>query len=230
MKSDLSVQLIMYPPTNDEVYMKMISATWQIFIASVASVLLFATYATGADWDKPVVFQPIDVTGINPAEVAEGDLRPGLTSWYYLEFFERDLQELPKSERSRYPSFAGKPVLQLNHQFDEQNIFDSGTNRGVGIRMKGYIHFQKTGRYEMQALSNDGFILNLSGKRAINDSEQHSDRLSNIAYVTIESLGWYPVVIEYFQRKGTAALKLMWKTPGSSDFVPLPQSAYAHLP
>lgn len=220
----------MCPPTNDEVYMKMINTIWQIFITSVISVLFFAAYATGADWDKPVVFQPIDITGINPAAVAEGDLKPGLTSWYYLEFFERDLQELPKSDRSRYPSFAGKPVLQLNHQFDEQKIFDSGANQGVGIRMKGYIHFSEAGRYEMQALSNDGFILYLSGKRAINDPEQHSDRLSNIAYVTIERPGWYQVVTEYFQRKGTAALKLMWKTPGRSDFVPLPQSVYAHLP
>jgi hypothetical protein len=210
--------------------MKMISTIWRLFIVSVISVLLFATYAAGADGAEPIVFQPIDVSGINPEEVAEGDLKPGLTSWYYLDFFERDLRELPKNDRSEYPSFSGKPVLQLNYQFDKQNILDSGTNRGVGIRMKGYIHFPEVGHYDMQALSNDGFILYLSNKLAINDPEQHSDRLSNIAYVAIKSPGWYQIVIEYFQRKGTAALKLMWKTPGSTDFVPLPQSAYAHLP
>jgi hypothetical protein len=210
--------------------MKMISSIWRLFIVSVISVLLFATYAAGADGAEPIVFQPIDVSGINPEEVAEGDLKPGLTSWYYLDFFERDLRELPKNDRSEYPSFSGKPVLQLNYQFDKQNILDSGTNRGVGLRMKGYIHFPEVGHYDMQALSNDGFILYLSNKLAINDPEQHSDRLSNIAYVAIKSPGWYQIVIEYFQRKGTAALKLMWKTPGSTDFVPLPQSAYAHLP
>ncbi len=210
--------------------MKMIYTIWRIFIVSVVSVLLFTTYVIGADGAEPIVFEPINVTGITPAEVAEADLKPGLTSWYYLDFFERDLQELPKNERSEYPSFPGKPVLQLNYQFDKQNILDSGTNRGVGIRMKGYIHFPEVGHYEMQALSNDGFILYLSNKLAINDPEQHSDRLSNIADVSIKSPGWYQIVIEYFQRKGTAALKLMWKTPGSKDFIPLPQSAYAHLP
>ena len=96
--------------------------------------------------------------------------------------------------------------------------------------MKGYIHFPEAGQYEMQALSNDGFILTLAGKLAISDPEQHSDRLSNIASVSINSPGWYQVVIEYFQRKGTAAVKLMWKTPGSSDLTPLPPSVYAHLP
>ena len=82
----------------------------------------------------------------------------------------------------------------------------------------------------MQALSNDGFILYLAEKLAINDPEQHSDRLSNVAFVEIQKPGWYPVMIEYFQRKGTAALKLMWKQPGTNDFIPLPPSVYAHRP
>ncbi len=210
--------------------MKMICTIRQIVITSLASVLLFSAPAGGDDGGKPDSLQPIEVSGISPAKVAEGNLQPGLTSWYYLEFFERDLRNLPQSDRSVYPTFPGKPILQLNHQFDEQNIFDSGTNRGVGIRMKGYINFPEAGHYEMQALSNDGFILHISDKLAINDPEQHSDRLSNIAYVSINRPGWYPVAIEYFQRKGTAALKLIWKTPGSSEFVPLPPSSYGHLP
>ena len=210
--------------------MKMIRTACKICITSLTSILLFTAYAAGSAGDEPVVFQSIEITGISPAGVAAGDLRPGLTSWYYLEFFERDLQNLPGNERSNYPSFPGKPILELNHQFDEQNIFDSGTNRGVGLRMKGYINFAETGRYEIRALSNDGFILYLSDKLAISDPEQHSDRLSNIAGVSINHPGWYKVVAEYFQRKGTAALKLMWKTPGGSDFEPLPPSVYGHLP
>jgi len=210
--------------------MKLISTLWKICLASVASVMILTVPATGADWDKPVVFEPIDVTDISPAEVAEDELKPGLASRYYTDFFERDLRKLPKSDYSKFPSFQGKPILQLNHQFDIGKVFDSDTNRGVAIRMKGYIHFAEVGQYEMQALSNDGFILYLSDKQAINDPEQHSDRLSNVAKVSITHPGWYQTVAEYFQRKGTAALKLMWKTPGSSDFVPLPQSAYGHLP
>lgn len=210
--------------------MKMINTLWRICMVSVASLLVFTTYATGADWNKPVDFQPIHVTGITPAEVAESDLKPGLASRYYMNFLKRDLRALPKSDRSIYPSFQGKPILQLNHQFDDQKVFDSGTNRGVGIRMRGYIHFPEVGQYEMQALSNDGFILYLSDKIAINDPEQHSDRFSNVAHVDIKNPGWYETVAEYFQRKGTAALKLRWKTPGSSDFVPLPPSAYGHRP
>ncbi len=218
------------PHSKNEVYMEMIRTIRRMLTVSVASVLLFAAYAAGADWGKDAVFEPLEVTGINPAQIAAGQLKPGLASWYYLDFFERDLRLLPKSSYSKYPSFSGKPILQLDHQFGEGNIFDSGTNRGVGMRMNGYIQFPEAGRYEMQALSNDGLILYLSSILAINDPEQHADRLSNIAYVDVKTPGWYEVVIEYFQRKGTAALKLMWKSPGSAEFVPLPQSAYAHLP
>ncbi len=215
----------MHSYAESEAYMKMIRTVRHRAITYLASVLLFTPSAAGADG-----LPSIEVSGISPAKVAEVDLQPGLASRYYLEFFERDLQNLPKSDRSQYPSFAGKPILHLNHQFDEQNIFDSGTNRGVGIRMKGYIYFPEAGHYEMQALSNDGVIMRLSDNLMINDPEQHSDRLSDIAYVSINSPGWYQTVIEYFQRKGTAALKLMWKTPGSSEFVPLPPPAYGHLP
>ena len=210
--------------------MKTIIAILYSFIVGVAPFLLPTGDATAADWDKPVVFEPIDVTGINGAAVNPSDLKPGLSSWYYLEFFERDLRELPKSKRTEHPTFGGKPILQLNHQFEKNDVFESGTNRGVGMRMKGFIHFVEPGHYEMQALSNDGVIVYLSGQLAINDPEQHADRLSNLARFKITDPGWYQVVVEYFQRKGTAALKLLWKKPGSVEFVAIPKSAYAHLP
>ena len=210
--------------------MKTIRTLWRFFFISLFVLLCISNQSIGADWNKPVDFEPITVTAVTPAEIIESQLKPGLTSWYYLEFFERDLRELPKSKYTANRTFAGKPILQLNHQFDKNNVFGSGTNQGVGIRMSGYIHFEQTGQYEMQALSNDGFILYLSDKLTINDPEQHSDRLSNVAFVEIQKPGWYPVMIEYFQRKGTAALKLMWKEPGKDEFTPLPPSVYAHQP
>ena len=80
----------------------------------------------------------------------------------------------------------------------------------------------------MQALSNDGIFLYLDDQLVLSDPKHHSDRLSNLAFVTIDTPGWYPVTIEYFQRKGTAALKLFWKTPAGEEQVPLPAEAYAH--
>lgn len=96
------------------------------------------------------------------------------------------------------------------------------------MRLNGYLNFPDPGVYEMQALSNDGIVMSISGNVALSDPEQHSDRLSNIAHISIDQPGWYQVDIDYFQRKGTAALKLLWKVPGAKTFVPVPKQTYAH--
>ena len=127
-------------------------------------------------------------------------------------------------------SFHGEPILDLNHDFGKDKVFGSGSNRGVGMRLNGLLQFKEPGVYDLQALSNDGIIMYVADVLALNDPEQHSDRLSNLAHVRIEKPGWYPVAVQYFQRKGTAVLKLFWQTPGSSGQVPVPAGAYAHLP
>ena len=38
------------------------------------------------------------------------------------------------------------------------------------------------------------------------------------------------VIVEYFQRKGTAAIMLYWQPPGSSDLSIIPAKAYGHIP
>lgn len=205
----------------------------RFFIVPLLAICVFLGTAVGiraADWDKKIDFEPIYVSGIAPARVAAAALLPGLAPRYYVEFFERHLDRLPATESSQYPSFEGKPILELNHQFGKKEVFDSRTGRGVGIRMKGFMNLDMKGTYEFQALSNDGIIMLMDGEVILNDPEQHSDRLSNAGVVTIEEPGWYPVVIEYFQRKGTAALKLFWKTPGTDTMVPVPAQIYGHQP
>lgn len=203
------------------------------FIISACTFLLLLTGCTKpvekkTDFSAPVAFEPIQISGLSPAKINGDELQPGLAALYYRNFFKRDLKYLPKGKDPEYPSKASKPILYLNHQFDRGNVFDSGSNRGVGLRMTGYIEFTEKGIYEMQALSNDGIYLYIDGKLAISDPKQHSDRLSNLAFVTIDSPGWYPVTIEYFQRKGTSALKLFWKQPGNPTQQPLPEAAYGH--
>jgi hypothetical protein len=176
-------------------------------------------------FSAPVEFAPIYVKGLTPATVDAETLQPGLAATYYLDFFKRHLKHLPPESD---PGLKGKPIMQINHQFDKKTVFDSGYNRGVGMRLTGYIHFDTSGVYEMQSLSNDGMILSIDDKLVISDPEQHADRLSNIGFVTIDKQGWYKMKLEYFQRKGTAALKLFWTTPGSEKQLPVPASAYRH--
>lgn len=195
-----------------------------IFIVTISA----ASFA--ADFDKPVEYAPIHIDGLEPEAISIERLQHGLTAVYYLDYFERHLDSIPTSAVSRYKQVKGGPILEINHQFDKEEVFDSGTNRGVAMRMSGYLHIEEKGEYQFQALSNDGVRVVLAGKTIISDPEQHSDRLSNIGYAAIDHPGYYGIVVEYFQRKGTAALKLSWKPPQTEEFVPIPQNVYVHLP
>ncbi len=159
-------------------------------------------------------------------------LKPGLAATYFYKYFHRHLDFLTKNDpeviRKGKP---GNPLPLLNHHFGRTDyIFDSGSFQGVAMRIKGFIHFPKTGEYTFQAVSNDGLAVYLNGKLMINDPAQHSDRLSNLAVVEVAASGWYPLMVEYFQRKGTATLKLYWRQPGHAALVIVPATVYAHIP
>jgi len=202
-----------------------------LMIFAVIILAAGAGTATANTFDKPVEYAPIQLGSITPERSSAAGLESGLSVVYYLEYFERNLDAMPKAgASSRFKKVTGAPILQVNHQFGKEEVFESGAHRGVAARMNGYLSLVEVGDYQFQALSNDGVRVMLTGKTLITDAEQHSDRLSNIGSATIEQPGYYALEIEYFQRKGTAALKLFWKTPGDQEFVPIPQNVYVHLP
>ena len=209
-----------------------------LFVAAAATTLLLAggcaappessAKEPAPDFTAPLEFEPIAVEGLKPAQVSAETIKPGLDALYYIDFFKRDLTALPKGKSTEYHSFRKKPIQKLDHQFGQEPVFDSNSNRGVGMRMTGFLHFPENGVYELQALSNDGILLYLDDQLVLSDPKQHSDRMSNLGLVTIDTGGWYPLEVEYFQRKGTATLRLFWKKPGASDQEVVPASAYGH--
>ena len=176
--------------------------------------------------------QPLYFKNLLPADPqpSGASLSPGLKVVYFYEFFKRNIHRLPKDGLAELLGKPGKPILRVDHQFADGPVFDSGENRGVGMRMTGMIHLPKTGDYMFRVLSNDGILFYLSGQLIIEDPDVHSDRWSIPAVVTIEQAGWYPLLVEYFQRKGTASLRFYWRPPGTATFKPIPAQAYAHLP
>ena len=160
----------------------------------------------------------------------DGALRPGLSVVYYFDYFARHLDPLTTGSVPSVSGVTGKPIPYLNHRFGQGDVFDSGTNRGVAMRMKGLIRFPTPGDYTFRALSNDGLRIRIGDAMIIDDPTQHSDRYAVQAVVAIREAGWYPLTVEYFQRKGTASIGLYWHTPEASDFAPVPAASYAHLP
>jgi hypothetical protein len=187
----------------------------------MALMLCTATYLTFAGGcTRPA--------GKGTAVFDAAQLKPGL-SVLYLDGGYRFVKQIPKGDKAREKGWSGKPVLQINHQFGNGEVFDSGKSSKVGVLLDGYIHLAKPGAYALQVLSNDGVEVYVDGKLIVSDPNVHSDRLSDIGVYTSAKEGWQPLHIRYFQRKGSAALKLYWRPPGSSEFEVVPEGAYGHF-
>ena len=155
-------------------------------------------------------------------------LRPGLSVIYYtgLKRETKHLDQLPLTSEGK----PGKPITILNHQSGYGEVFDSGQNEWVGMKITGYIQFPEPGIYRFQAKTNDGFRLFLADRLIIEDPKYHADRYSDPGWVHVPEAGWYPLKILYFQGEMTSTLKLYWKKPGDDKRKIIPAEAYGHLP
>lgn len=199
-----------------------------IFSAIITSCTQQTKNSTGKP-HPPSTSDIISVSDIQPAQIQSSELHNGLSATYFLNFYKRDVSYLQRMHRGEFEELKGEPILEINHQFQRSTVFGSGAKQGIAARMKGYIHFEQQGIYNLQAISNDGILLNIDNKLVLSDPKQHGDRYSNIGEVSVKKPGWYPLNIDYFQRKGTASLKLFWKKPGENDFIIIPGSAYGHI-
>ncbi len=162
-------------------------------------------------------------------EIIKNRLAPGLRVLYFNGNY-RHVRQIPDGDRAILEKGRpGLPILMIDNKFGANEVFDSGRNREVGVQMKGYLHLEKKGSYEFQALSNDGVEIIIDGNSILIDPGVHSDRLSNIETLSVQDTGWHSLMVKYFQRKGTAAITLFWKTPGKDEFEVIPARVYGHL-
>ena len=160
--------------------------------------------------------------------VDENTLQPGLAVAYIYGFW-RHMDEMLSDKAANRKAKPGEPIPFINHQFGKTGlIFGSGANRGVGVKMTGFIRLPKPGTYQFMAKSNDGIRVFVHNQRVIDDPAVHGDRLSEAGEVNISDPGWYPLQILYFQRKGSAVLEMHWKRPGDETFSIIPAEAYMH--
>jgi hypothetical protein len=176
--------------------------------------------------------QPVEVTDIVPErELSEDSVfKPGLLPIYIYKLF-KSVDEMPKLDIKTTTEKVGGPVLFLDHVFGKEDpIFDSGVSQGIGIQMNGYLKFSEPGKYTLKTKSNDGICIWICDKRIIWHPVIHTDHFSEEVVLDIQKPGWYPLMIKYFQRKGTAAIAMYWKLPGKADFSVIPAEAYSHEP
>ena len=165
-----------------------------------------------------------------PLPDVDADLKPGLAVLYFPKRFVRHVDMLPHGEDALEKGVPGPPVTNLNRRFGRGQVFQSGTNRGIGVEMSGFVLLANPGRYQFRVNSNDGFRLHMDGRLLLEDPAWHAsgDQMTAPAAFDVAEPAWYSLRIRYFQRKGTAAFQFFWQPPGASDFTPVPGRVLAH--
>ena len=163
----------------------------------------------------------------DPQPVAEA-LKPGLAVRYYYHMF-RHIDELIEWQDYR----DGKPgpvIERLAHRVGDGNVLTSQNDNGVGAEITGLIKLDEPGTWAFALQSNDGVRLWIGGHQIVDDPDVHSDQFSPIGELTVETPGWYPLKLLYFERKATSTLELYWQAPdappGTMPIVPA--EALAH--
>jgi len=155
---------------------------------------------------------------------AVSELRPGLavTYDYARQVHVDDIEVL------RNP-VIGKPLENIAHRTIDGNVLTSTQAMLVAAHIRGLIRFDAAGTYLFRIESNDGVKAKIGGQQIWVDPEIHPNRWSAPIPVVIETPGWYELWINYYQKKGTSALQLVWTVPGSESETHVPPEVLAHL-
>lgn len=201
--------------------------------------LVLAAFGCGATRNGGGTGDPVPRLSHPQPETA--GLRAGLAVKYHRYRFRsvkksnektelRHIDDMPDVAAMEMKGYDGPPVTRLTHRAGRGGeVFDSGADRLICVQLRGLIRFDRAGEYRLRAESNDGVRIFVDDRLVIDDPSWHSDRMSRPATVDIREPGWYPLLVRYYQRKGTSALLLHWQPPGDEGFALVPAEAYAHL-
>ncbi len=187
----------------------------------VTAILLAAALTACAGGYQPPAGPPQPVTP-QPAAVM-----PGLVPLYFIGMLEH-VDNMPRGD-ALAKGRRGAPVTVLDAESTSGVLWDSDERRNYAVQMDGLIRFEQPGRYAFAAISNDGIRVTLDRHRIVDDPYVHPAHMSPVTWIEVPQAGWYPLKVQYFQKGGSAALKLLWQPPGATALTTVPASAFGHL-
>ncbi len=123
-------------------------------------------------------------------------------------------------------TLQGDPVLvrkeAVNFNWGYGNPAPNLPADNFSVRWSGQIEAPLNGTYQLQTLSDDGVRVWVDGQLLIDNWTGHAATAN-----TSQPLRWdagqrHAIVMEYQELGGASVAQLLWQTPGSSGFVPVP--------
>lgn len=158
---------------------------------------------------------------------ANAERKPGLGVCYMYKMI-RHVDEIDTWQK-HLECEPGAPLANLDFYGGSSIVLTSKADDGVMARITGFIHLDKVGAYKFAFESNDGVRLKIDGKMIIEDPGVHDDQFSELGTMEVAKPGWYPLSVDFFERKITWTLRLLWRPPGvEGTATPVPAEAFAH--
>lgn len=156
-----------------------------------------------------------------------GERKPGLAVCYMYKFI-RNVDEIATWQK-HLECEPGPSLANLDFYGGADTVLTSKSADGVMARITGFIHLEKAGAYKFAFESNDGVRLKIDDKMIVEDPGVHDDQFSELGTMEVAKPGWYPVSVDFFERKSTWTLRLLWRPPGVEGTPTIvPAAAFAH--
>jgi YVTN family beta-propeller protein len=99
----------------------------------------------------------------------------------------------------------------------------SGVNtNNFSVRWTGKVAPGASGNYRFQTNSDDGVRVWVNGVLVINNWTDHSPTNNSSGNVNLSAGQRYAIVVEYYEKGGGAVMRLRWRLPGTTSYVPIP--------
>ncbi|WP_433533903.1 ricin-type beta-trefoil lectin domain protein [Micromonospora sp. CA-249363] len=152
----------------------------------------------------------------DPADAA-AEQEPGVTLRVY------DVQ-VPLSEICTLKPAQTPNVDKLMSTINWTSAADFGFDDNFVSQVLGNITVTQAGSYTFRLSSDDGSKLTIDNTVVVNHDGLHGATPPKEGTVTLAA-GLHPLRIDHFERGGDQQITLEWRTPGSSSFVVVPNSA-----
>ncbi len=157
----------------------------------------------------------------------DAERKPGLAVCYMYKFV-RHVDEIATWAK-QLTCEPGAPLPMLDFYGGSGIVLTSKADDGVLARITGFIHLEKDGAYKFAFESNDGVRLTIDGKKIVEDPGVHDDQFSDLGTMEVTKPGWYPIAVDFFERRITWTLRMLWRMPGvEGDLAPVPAAVLAH--